>query len=256
MKPKLFLIVPVYNESKNVQSLVENILALKTELDGKFSLKAIFVDDCSSDNTGDLIRAASNDIIVLAHKTNLGPGAAFQTAFKFVANEIRPEDWLITMEGDNTSSLKTLKQMLIRRGEGYDVVLASVYSYGGSFNHVVRWRLTLSFVANLFIMTVLQIYGIRTLSSFFRLHSGRTIMELQKCYGPSIVELTGFGWAVEMLYKMIISGTSISEVETIVDWSIRRGTSKMRVVRTMREYLRIFFLHKKWKSQNNEFNGR
>jgi dolichol-phosphate mannosyltransferase len=253
MNTRLFIIIPVYNESKNIQNLLDNIQNLKKDLGDEYFLKVITVDDGSIDDTKILLgRPHHPDMEVLVHQVNIGPGGAFRTAFQFLAPIIKPDDWVVTMEGDNTSSFKTLKQMLTRRKEGYEVVLASVYSYGGYFINVTWWRQALSYAANLTVLSVLRIYGIKTLSSFFRLHSGKTIIALQALYGSGIIELNGFGWAVEMLYKMVLINTKISELETTVDWHKRDGLSKMKMVKTMREYLRILLTHRKWKSRINE----
>ena len=248
MKPILYIIIPVLNEASNCKNLMLDVQEIDKNVQNEYVTNIIVVDDGSIDETSEKLKEYSNGLYlkILVHKQNQGPGAAFGTAFKYLEQLLQPDDWVATMEGDNTSHIQTLLQMLTRRKEGYDVVLASVYSYGGRFDGVRWWRLALSHVANELVEVALRLYGLRTLSSFFRLHSGNSILMLQNIFGPRIVENSGFGWALEMLYKMVLLNFKISEVETSVDWLKRNGISKMRTFRTIREYLNIIITHRKW----------
>lgn len=250
MKPVLYVVIPVFNEAENTRRLVSNLKRLREHVNHEFDTRVIVVDDGSSDNTAELLmtQAGDLDVQVLTHSGNQGPGAAVGRAFEHLAKEIHQDDWIATMEGDNTSQVETLFQMMTRRKEGYDVVLASPYAYGGGFAGTPWWRLVLSHLANQFTMSVLGLYGFRVLSSFFRLHSARPLLMLQEIFGPRIVEMRGFEWALEMLYKMAILKLRISEVETLVDWQKRAGTSKMRTVKTIIGHLRVLLRHRKWQS--------
>ncbi len=55
------------------------------------------------------------------------------------------------MEGDNTSRHELLQQMFTRSGEGYDVILASPYMYGGGITNTSTYRVIISHVANAFV---------------------------------------------------------------------------------------------------------
>jgi glycosyltransferase involved in cell wall biosynthesis len=249
MTPVLFAVIPVFNEEGNIPRLVGDLRRLRDATRPEFRTRLVVVNDGSSDATGQLLRREADDLEleVLEHGANRGPGAAFATAFEYLAERLRSEDWVATMEGDNTSRIETLLQMLTRRKEGYDVVLASPYAYGGGFVGTSWWRQTLSHAGNQLMMSALRLYGLRVLSSFFRLHSASTLRRLQEAFGPRIVESTGFEWAVEMLYKMVLFRVKLSEVETLVDWGKRVGASKMRTLRTMRGYVRVLARHRHWR---------
>src|SRR6185295_8533568 len=96
-------------------------------------LSFVVVDDGSVDGTCERLNAAvaGLDLTVLRHEVNRGPGAAFASGFAYLAERIGPDDWVVTMEGDNTSRLELVRQMLTRSREGYEVILASPYMYGG-----------------------------------------------------------------------------------------------------------------------------
>lgn len=246
---KLYIVVPVFNEAANVGRLINGLSSLKSELSDEFDVHSIFVDDGSSDATISRIEAASEKLAVsiLRHETNRGPGAAFATGFAFLRGRLSPKDWVVTMEGDNTSDLSTLRQMLVRRLEGYDVVLASPYAYGGGFSNTAWHRVLLSHCANGLAKLVLGIHGIHTLSSFFRLYSGRVICTLYNSYGDGIIELSGFEGVVELLHKLVQIDATMSEVPMKVDRTKSMEPSKMKVFRTIAGYFHVFARSRSWR---------
>jgi dolichol-phosphate mannosyltransferase len=249
-RSRLFVLVPVLDEAPNIPRLLGNLARLARELRGEMDCRAVFVDDGSTDGTGERIRqeAGSLPAEVLRHDANLGPGRAFQTGFSRLAPLLAEADWVVTMEGDNTSKIETLGQMLVRRHEGFDVVLASPYMYGGGLSNTSVLRLVLSHGANTLIKELLGIHGILTMSSFFRLYSAPVLKRLQARYGDGILETPGFECMVELLAKLIAAGATISEVAMPLDGSERLGQSKMKVMRTIRGYLRLFWAGRKWRA--------
>jgi len=246
--PRLFFIVPVLNESPNIPRLMSNLAELRGSLDGQFACRILFVDDGSTDDTVAQItrHRGLHSVEVLTHPINRGPGAAFGSAFAHLRPLLQESDWVVTLEGDNTSRIETLRQMLVRRLEGFDVVLASPYAYGGGITQTSLFRIFLSHIANTLIKEFLGIRGIFTMSSFFRLYRGPIILKLQERYGAEIVETSGFECMIELLAKLIRVGATISEVAMPLDGSQRIGKSKMKVLRTIGGYLRVFQISRKW----------
>ena len=247
--PNLYIIVPVLNEAGNLARLFESFEIIEASFQQKYNLQFILVDDGSTDETEQIFdQLAENlDIAYLKHEVNLGPGKAFGTAFEYLADKVDDNDWVVTMEGDNTSRVEVLMQMFTRKDEGYDIVLASPYMYGGGIINTSPIRTFLSNMANIFVKEFLGIHGILTVSSFYRLYAGRTIKELQDKYSPEILELSGFECMVEMLLKMIYLEKSISEVPLVLDTSLRVGKSKMKIVRTIRGYFKVWSRKKSWR---------
>ena len=72
---KLSIIIPVYNEQNTILEIlkrVENVVL-------PISKEIIIVDDCSTDGTRDLLKAAITKHTVIWQKRNQGKGAALQT---------------------------------------------------------------------------------------------------------------------------------------------------------------------------------
>lgn len=241
---KLFIITPVLNESENVENLVsswKNIMFQVKDYEFHF----IVIDDGSTDNTSQsILRFGKNlNIQILKHETNKGPGAAFATAFRYLHSRMGNADVIVTMEGDNTSRVETLLRMLSRqKNEMVEVVLASPFTYGGAIKtDMSLFRTFLSTFANGLIKLVLGIRGIHTFSSFFRVYTSDAIRKLQATYGPDIIYSSGFEGMVEMLAKIVYLQMSASEVPLQLDWSLRKGKSKMKVIKTSLGYFKLFY---------------
>ena len=78
---KLSLLVPVYNEEKTLNTILEKIFEIeKSPLIGE--LEIIAVDDCSKDNSLNILNkyACAGKIKLFKHEKNQGKGAAIRTA--------------------------------------------------------------------------------------------------------------------------------------------------------------------------------
>lgn len=250
--PNVYIVIPVFNEEENIARLFSDFRRLDEQFRDEFDLHFVLTDDGSTDATAARAEEASKNLrlSIIQSKTNEGPGHAFASAFEDLANDLGPDDWVVTMEGDNTSRCELLEQMFRRALEGYDVVLASPYMYGGGITNTTPHRVFISHMANVFVKEFLGIHGIFTMSSFYRLYHARTIRQLQHHYGPRIIETLGFECMIELLIKMINLNTRISEIPLVVDTSRRAGRSKMKIARTIWGYLRLSWKKRKWRIPN------
>ncbi len=245
---KLYIIIPVLNEAGNLARLFKSFEIIEANFEKEYTLEFILVDDGSTDETELVFNqlAKKLPLTYLKHEVNLGPGKAFGTGFAYLADKVKNDDWVVTMEGDNTSRIELLQQMFVRKNEGYDIILASPYMYGGGIINTSPIRTFLSSMANIFVKEFLGIHGILTVSSFYRLYTGKVIKDLQEKYSPEILELSGFECMVEMLIKIIYLEKSISEVPLVLDTSLRVGKSKMKIIRTVRGYFKVWQKKKHW----------
>ena len=73
---RLSIVMPAYNESATIEEVAEQMLAVSIPGD----IELIFVDDGSSDATGEILERFSTDqVMVLHHESNRGKGAAVRT---------------------------------------------------------------------------------------------------------------------------------------------------------------------------------
>ncbi|NQX10557.1 polyprenol monophosphomannose synthase [Microbacteriaceae bacterium VKM Ac-2855] len=122
------IVVPTFNEAPNIDELVRRISA---SVDPG-STEILFVDD-STDETPDVIRAASRDSVVpirLEHRTSPDGGLSGAVIRGL---EIADGAWCIVMDGDLQHPPELIPILLARgRLGGADVVVASRNVSGGS----------------------------------------------------------------------------------------------------------------------------
>ena len=83
----LSVLMPVYNESRTLRSIVERVLAAPVDVD----LEIVCVDDCSTDRSLEILRelaAGDERIKVIAQPVNLGKGKALRTAIEHMTGDI------------------------------------------------------------------------------------------------------------------------------------------------------------------------
>jgi glycosyltransferase involved in cell wall biosynthesis len=82
---KLSIIIPVFNEEKTIQAVIENIKGVFLPIEKEI----IVIDDCSTDKTWDILNSLRDriDFKLLKHKTNQGKGAAIKTGLSAVSGD-------------------------------------------------------------------------------------------------------------------------------------------------------------------------
>ena len=112
---KLSLIIPVYNEEGNVELLSDAI----EEAISEFDHEIIFVDDFSTDNTRNDIKALDNpNVVLIEMKKNYGQSSALQAGIDYARG-----DYIITLDGDLQNDPSDIPMMLdlLQKGD-WDVV--------------------------------------------------------------------------------------------------------------------------------------
>ncbi|HNR92128.1 MAG TPA: glycosyltransferase family 2 protein [Dokdonella sp.] len=120
--PELSVVVPVFNESGNVDALLDEIAAA---LRGRFDFEAIFVDDASRDDTLAVLRAAKArmpELRVIHHATQSGQSTAIRTGVKAARAA-----WIATLDGDGQNDPADIPKLVAMR----DAAPAEVRLFAG-----------------------------------------------------------------------------------------------------------------------------
>ncbi len=112
-QPQLSVVVPVFNESGNVATLIDEITAA---LRGVVDFEMVFVDDHSRDDTLAILRAARQrapELRVLHHERQSGQSTAIRTGVKAAR-----APWVATLDGDGQNDPADLPRLLAARDAG------------------------------------------------------------------------------------------------------------------------------------------
>lgn len=118
---KISIVVPCYNESSGLSLFVDEISRIVTEL-SNYETEAVFVDDGSADNTGEVLRELANNhhwIKVISLTRNFGKEAALTAGLDFTDG-----DAIIFMDADLQHPPDVIKEMILHWERGHPVVAA------------------------------------------------------------------------------------------------------------------------------------
>ena len=95
MKPlKLSIIVPVYNEQKTIQTVLERLEEVQLPIEKEI----VIVDDYSTDGTKEILKPLEQKYVVVYHEKSKGKGLALRTGFAKATGDIITVHWGIPCE--------------------------------------------------------------------------------------------------------------------------------------------------------------
>ncbi len=162
---RLSVVIPCYNETKTIRSIVDAVRAAPT-LD--LEKEIIIVDDCSKDGTRDLLRTEIAPLVskIVYHEKNQGKGAALRTGFAAATGDIvliQDAD----LEYDPQEYPRLLKPILAGKAE---VVFGSRFAGGDAHRVVYFWHMMgnrfLTLASNMF--TNINLTDMETCYKVFR----------------------------------------------------------------------------------------
>lgn len=220
------IIVPIYNEGKNVMVLYKTLQRSQVEFD---SLR--FVYDVDTDTSLPFIAELNaEDNRVSADKNKFGRGVI--NALKWGFAHAQPGPVLVIM-GDNSDKLSIIPNMVKMWEEGATIVSPSRYMPGG-IQHGGPWLKTLmSKTAG----KLIALLGFPTSdpTNNFKLYDGQWLA-LQK-----IESVGGFEVALELCYKAYSDKKEISQLPT--EWFDRTdGQSNFKLWAWLPKYLKWYLL--------------
>lgn len=126
------LIIPTYNEAKNIPFLIEEIFAVADK--SKINLEFIIVDDNSPDGTGKIAEGLADKypIRVIHRAGKLGLGTAVAEGFR-----LSDREYVGAMDGDMSHNPDILNQMIASLIDN-DIVMGSRFKEGSK---VENWGL-------------------------------------------------------------------------------------------------------------------
>jgi polysaccharide deacetylase family protein (PEP-CTERM system associated) len=222
------LVIPCYNEEGSLPYLARTLEHLKSELSAAYQLKVLFVDDCSRDNTREVLETLfgqEEDITIVGHEVNRGVSAAILTGLQAAKTEI-----VCSIDCDCSYDPHELKRMLPLMKPGVAMVTASPYHRDGNVRNVPGWRLTLSHGLSVMYRVLLR-RKLSTWTSCFRVYRKSQILDLP-------LNETGFLGTAELAAQLCLHDRVIVEHPAVLEVRLF-GASKMKTLRTIRSHLRL-----------------
>ncbi|MEZ6043513.1 MAG: glycosyltransferase [Planctomycetaceae bacterium] len=222
------LVIPCYNEESSLPYLSRTLDHLRNDLSSKYDLKILFVDDCSTDTTLELLNTlfgSDPDIRVLHHETNKGVSAAILTGLAASETEI-----VGSMDCDCSYDPHELQNMLPLLKDDVALVTASPYHRDGGVRNVPAWRLTLSHGLSVLYRLLLR-RKLATWTSCFRIYRRSLILDLP-------LTENGFLGTAEMAAELTLRNRNIVEHPAVLEVRLF-GASKMKTLRTICSHLKL-----------------
>jgi dolichol-phosphate mannosyltransferase len=232
--PRVWVILPTYNEAENIEPLVEAVREQLPE-----SRRVLIVDDDSPDGTGgiaDRLAAEHDDVAVLHRAVKEGLGPAYIAGFREAL--AGGAELVIEMDADFSHDPAYLPQLL-RAAENADLVIGSRYVPGGGVTDWGPVRRLISRGGSAYARTALGI-DIRDLTGGFKCIR-RQVLE---AIDLDSIDSLGYAFQVEVTYRAIQAGFRVAEIP-IVFRDRREGNSKMTKAIVAEAMWRVPALRKK-----------
>ncbi len=118
---KISFVIPCYRSSKTIRTVVDEIKDKMATMPS-YEYEVILVNDCSPDNTFEVIReicAENSNVIGIDHTRNFGQHAALMAGYHYVSGDV-----IVCMDDDGQTPANEVDKLLAKIDEGYDVVYA------------------------------------------------------------------------------------------------------------------------------------
>lgn len=186
----LSIIIPIYNEEKNIEVLYSKLINILLEFGQSYEI--IFIDDGSTDNSiVELHKLYNNDnhVKVIEFQRNFGKAAAYSVGFDLAKGDV-----VITMDADLQDDPIEIPKFIKKIDDGYDVVVGWKY-LGKSSN--ITFLLSILFNRLISLFTRLKIHDLNCPFKAYRNH----VVKRLNIYGdlhryiPILVKKDGFSLA-------------------------------------------------------------
>lgn len=231
----LYFLLPIYNEEANIASVISGLRARQFGDE----IKIVAVNDGSEDRTAAILNVLSgSDLIMLGTHVNMNVGAVFSSGIKYIVSKAQDGDLLVILESDQTSAMDLVPVMLDEiRFKGKDIVVASRYVAGGGYRNFPVTRLIFSHLANRLMQYYFPIPNVLDYTIFFRAYRISSLRAALPYFGDSgLIQTHGFVANAELLIKLSLLSPLVAEIPFVYDYGVKRGASKINVLRTINEY--------------------
>lgn len=218
MQNETLVIIPTYNEAKNISRLLDRLLSVKPLVD------VLIIDDGSPDGTAEYVRTAiaaqPERVHLIEREGKLGLGSAYVRGFRYALDH--SYQYICEMDADFSHNPDDVPRLVekVMKAEA-DVAIGSRYSKGIS---IVNWplrRLILSYCANLYARYITGI-PIKDTTAGFKCIRRKVLENINL----NNIKSNGYAFQIELHFRAWKAGFKLAEV-SIIFREREEGVSKM-----------------------------
>lgn len=210
------VVIPTYNEIENIERLIREVLLAAPDVE------LLVVDDGSPDGTADKAEALGAElghVTILRRQEKSGLGNAYRAGLRTAINS--GAEICVQMDADLSHDPAVLPALISIVEHGADLAIGSRYVPGGQTVNWPRRRRMLSRWGNRYAAGVLGL-AVNDATAGYRAYSSAALERMKF----ETVEADGYGFQVEMTYRLVSGGGKI--VEFPISFHDRtEGVSKM-----------------------------
>lgn len=207
---KVVVIIPTYNEKGNIDRVVPILQEKVFPLITNHQMHILVADDNSPDGTADEVKKMMNKWknMDISSGEKKGLGAAYVRAMSY-AIEKMGADIMFEMDADLSHNPFKIPDFLKKIDEGYDMVVGTRYSGGGSIPS--NWgihRKLFSIFGNLLVRMILMRFSIHDWTGGFRALKKEVFLKER----DGLTAFKGYTFQVSFLHKVLRDGFKVAEV--------------------------------------------
>lgn len=207
---KAVVILPTYNERGNIEKMVP---VLEKEIFPQiknWEMSILVADDNSPDGTAEEVKKLMGSFknIHLSSGEKNGLGAAYIRAMNHAVKHL-DADVMFEFDADGQHDPKKIPAFLAKIDEGYDLVIGTRYSQGGSIPK--NWppiRKVYSVFGNLLVRTIFGRFSIHDWTGGYRAMKKEVFLKER----DEMTEFKGYTFQVSFLHKAVRDGFKVAEV--------------------------------------------
>jgi dolichol-phosphate mannosyltransferase len=207
---KAIVILPTYNEKDNIAKMIPVLEDSVFPRIKKWEMAILVADDTSPDGTADVVRNLMKKYknIHLLSGPKEGLGAAYIRAMDHAITKLGA-DVVFEMDADFFHDPQKIPEFLEKIDEGYDFVIGTRYSGGGSIP--TNWALKRKFysiVGNLVVRSIFMRFSIHDWTGGYRAIKKEVFLKEKS----KLSVFKGYRFQVGFLHKAVQDGFKVAEV--------------------------------------------
>lgn len=238
-KEKISVIIPCFNEEKNIANNIRKIFLYLRENFENFEI--IAVNDGSTDKTVEEIKKIQNEVPlnIINNTVNEGKGKVVKDGILKSNNDI-----VMFLDADLAIPIEELHKFVAEINNGYDIVIASRFVPGGKVIRKVLWyRIIMEKVFRIIRMIILNNFKIKDTQCGFKVFKHEMAMKIF-----SLSKIKRFAFDAEVMFIARRHKARVKELPITLQNPIR---SHVRIFRDPFNMLCDLF-----KIRANDFSGK